>query len=92
MDEKRPKNDIETTLATVYYMKHIMDLTKIGPPHVMTAFKEVGKQVPKDVKQTIRNVKKSRMWLNFADIEDVGTTMQGDNYVEYEMGKKGNNP
>jgi hypothetical protein len=92
VDEKRPKNDIEAALATVYYMKRIMDLPKIGPSHVMTAFKEAGKQIPKDVKQTIRNVKKSRMWLNFADIEDVGITTQGDNYVEYDMGKKVNSP
>jgi ribonucleoside-diphosphate reductase beta chain len=30
----------------------------------MTAFKEVGKPIPVDLKQTFRNVKKSKMWLD----------------------------
>lgn len=87
IQEKSPKNDLETVLATVYYMQHDMALSKIGASHVMTAFKEAGKAIPVDLRQTIRNVKKSRMWLNFTDIEDVRTTTQGDNFVEHEMGK-----
>ena len=61
-------------------------MTKIGPAHVMTALKEAGRAIPVDLRQTIRNVKKSKMWLNFADIEDIRTTTQGDNFVEHEMG------
>ncbi len=87
VDEKNPKNDLETALATVYYMQRFMGLAKLGPAHVMTAFKEAGKAIPVDVRQTIRNVKKSKIWLNFTDIEDVRTTTQGDNFVEHEMGK-----
>jgi hypothetical protein len=87
VEEKSPKNDLEAALATVYYMQHHMGLAKIGPAHVMTAFKEAGKAIPVDVKQTIRNVKKLKIWLNFTDIEDVRTTTQGDNFVEHEMGK-----
>jgi hypothetical protein len=87
VDEKSPKNDLETALATVYYMQHVMALPKIGPAHLMTAFKEAGKAIPVDVKQTIRNVKKLKIWLNFHDIEEVRTTTQGDNFVQHEMGK-----
>jgi hypothetical protein len=68
-------------------MQHVMELAKIGPAHVMTAFKEAKKPYPADIRQTIRNVRNSRMWLNFADIEDIRTTTQGDNFVEHEMGK-----
>lgn len=85
--EKSPKKDLEATLALVYYMQHVMGLPKIGPAHVMTAFKEVGKRIPGDVGQTIRNVKNSKMWLTFNGIEDVRTTTQGENFVEHEMGK-----
>jgi hypothetical protein len=84
VDEKSPKNDLEAALATVYYMQRFMGLAKIGPAHVMTAFKEAGKP---DVRQTIRNVKKLKIWLNFTDIEDIRTTTQGDNFVEHEIGK-----
>lgn len=87
LDEKSPKSDIEVTLAAVYYMQHVMVLTKIGPSHVMTALKAVGMAIPASVRQTIRNVKKTRMWLNYNDIEDVRTTTQGVNFVEHEMGK-----
>ena len=87
LDEKNPKNDIEAALATVYYMQHVTTLSKIGPNHVMTAFKEAGKSIPVDLRQTIRNAKKLKMWVNFTDIDDVRTTTQGDNFVEHEMGK-----
>jgi len=85
--EKSPKKDLEAALVLVYYMQHVMDVPKIGPAHVMTAFKEAGIAVPVDVKQTIRNVKKLKIWLNFIDIEDVRTTTQGENFVEHEMAK-----
>jgi hypothetical protein len=85
VDEKNPKNDLETTLLVVYYMQKFMNLSKIGPEHVMTAFKKAGKPIPADVKQTIRNVKKTKIWLNFSDIEDVRTTTQGENFIDHEM-------
>jgi hypothetical protein len=84
---KAPKNDVEFVLATVYFMQHEMGLSKIGPGHVKTALKEAGISIPVDLKQTIRNVKNTKIWLNFSDIEDVRTTTQGENYVEHEMGK-----
>jgi len=85
--KKNPKNDLEATLAMVYYMQHMMTLSTIGSSHVMTAFKEVEMPIPVDLRQTIRNVKKSKMWLNFNDLDDIRTTTQGDNFVEHEMGK-----
>jgi hypothetical protein len=85
--DKNPRDDLETALATVYYMQNDMAVTKIGPAHVMTAFKEAGKAIPADVRQTLRNVKKSKIWLNFTDLDDVRTTTQGDNFVEHDMGK-----
>ncbi|MBS0538563.1 MAG: hypothetical protein JSR47_07400 [Proteobacteria bacterium] len=87
VEAKSPKSDVETVLVAFYYMQQIMRLANLGPNHVMTAFKEVGKAIPVDLKQTIRNIRKSKMWLNFTDIEDVRTTTQGSNYVEHEMGK-----
>lgn len=87
VDEKAPKNDLECVLATVYYMQHSMTLDKIGPGHVMTAFKEAGKAIPVDLRQTIRNAKSSKIWINFTDLDSIRTTTQGENFVEHEMGK-----
>lgn len=86
LDEKKSASDLDTVLVIVYYLQHVMALPKIGPSHVMTALKEAGIAIPVDLRQTIRNVKKSKMRLNFTDIEDVRTTTQGDNFVEHEMG------
>jgi hypothetical protein len=89
LDEKKSKTDMEATLAMVYYVQHVMGVTKIGPSHVRTAFHEAGKAVPADVRQTIRNIKNNKAWLDFTDIEDIKTTTQGDNFVLHEMGKSG---
>jgi len=87
LEEKKPDTDLEAGLVMIYYMQQMMGLAKIGPNHVLTAFKEAKRAIPADLRQTIRNTKKSRMWLNFTDIEDIRTTTQGDNVVEHEMGK-----
>jgi hypothetical protein len=87
LDTKKPKNDVEFVLSTVYYMQHEIGLPKIGPGHVKTALKEAGISIPVDLKQTIRNLKNRKIWLNFTDIEDVRTTTQGENQIEHEMSK-----
>lgn len=87
IEEKSPANDIEAVLAVVYYMQHTIGLPKIGASHVLTALKAVGIAVPVDLKQTIRNIKKSKMWLNFVDLDEIRATTQGDNFVEHEMNK-----
>jgi len=87
IDEKSPANDREVTVAGIYYMQKVMGLTKITASHVLTAFKEAGKAVPVDVRQTIRNVKSSSARLSYTDMDDIRTTTQGDNFVEHEMGK-----
>ena len=85
--EKNTKNDQELVLVALYYMQHIMTLPKIGPSHLLTAFKDVNKPIPSDLRQTIRNAKNKRIWLNYSDIEDIKTTTQGDNAVLHEIGK-----
>lgn len=86
VDAKAPKNDLEAVVAVTHYMQHTMTLPKIGPNHVMTAFRDIGRAIPVDLKQTIRNVKKTKAWLSFSDIEDIKMTTQGDNLVMHDMG------
>ena len=50
-------------------MQHILALPAIGPSHILTAFKDVGKPVPVDLRGTIRNMKNQKAWLNFTDWE-----------------------
>jgi hypothetical protein len=87
IEQKGAKSDVETVVAVLYFMQQVMKLAKIGPDHVMTAFKDIGKAVPADLRATIRNIKNTKAWLSYTDIEDIRTTTQGDNFVEHDMGK-----
>jgi hypothetical protein len=88
--EKEPKNDMEQVLVLVYYMQHTLALPAIGPGHILTAFKHVGKPVPVDLRATIRNIKNQKVWLTFTDWEAIRVTTQGDNFVEHELGAEKN--
>jgi hypothetical protein len=83
--EKAPRNDMENFLVVIYYMQHVMHLEKIGPGHVRTAMRDVNVPVPLDIKQTLRNMKAKKIWINFSDIEDIRTTTQGQNYIEHDI-------
>ncbi|MGH7050238.1 MAG: hypothetical protein ACREE5_06300 [Acetobacteraceae bacterium] len=87
MQNKSPRTELELALAAVFYMQNFMNVAKIGPSHVMTALKDAGIAVPVDLKGTIRKAKRSKMWLNFTDIEEIRVTTQGGNHVEHEMPK-----
>ena len=88
--EKEPKSDMEQTLVLVYYMQHTLALPAVGPGHILTAFKHVGKPVPADLRATVRNMKNQKVWLNFTGLEAIRVTTQGDNFVEHELGPEGN--
>jgi hypothetical protein len=88
--EKGPKSDMEQALVLVHYMQHTLALPAVGPSHILTAFKDVGKPVPVDLRGTIRNMKNQKAWLNFTDLEAIRVTTQGDNFVEHELGAEKN--
>jgi hypothetical protein len=85
--EKSPVSDMDQILVIGHFLQHNTDLPKFGPGHILGGFKHVGEPVPKDLKQTIRNMRKGKAWLKFSDIEDVRLTTEGDNRVEHELGK-----
>jgi hypothetical protein len=84
--EKDPKKDMEQVLVLMYYMHHTLALPTIGLGHILTAFKEVVKPVPVDLRSTVRNMRDKKVWLSFTDMEATRVTTQGDNYVEHELG------
>ena len=86
-NSKSPGNDMEQVLVLSYYLQHTMGLNEFGPGHVLTAFRHVLKPVPADLKGTIRNMKKTKAWLTFGDIERIRMSTVGDNFVEHELPK-----
>ena len=85
--EKAPGSDIDQILVICYFLQHTLQSGQIGPGHILSGFKHVAKPVPKDLKQTIRNMRDKKAWINFTDIESIGLTTEGDNRVEHVLGK-----
>jgi len=69
--KKAPANDMEQVLVLGYYLKNTVSLDNFGPGHILSAFKHVGKRVPVDLRQTIRNMKKGKIWFNYTDINAI---------------------
>jgi hypothetical protein len=88
--EKNPTSDMDQILVICHFLQHTAQVDKIGPGHVLSGFNHVKKPVPKDLKQTIRNMKTKKAWLRFADMDDIHVTTEGDNRVEHELGKGAN--
>lgn len=85
--DKNPGSDIDQVLVLCYFLQHMLKLETIGPGHILSGFKHVGKPVPKDLKQTIRNIRRNKAWIGFSDIKNIRLTTEGDNRVEHELGK-----
>jgi hypothetical protein len=86
--DRSPTADMEQILVVLYFMQHKMRISKIGANHIITGLKDVGKSIPLDLKQTIRNMRGKKAWVKFSDIEDISTATAGDNHVNHDMGKK----
>lgn len=87
--EKAPANDMEQILVLGYYIQHTIGVNAFGPGHILSAFKHVGKPIPVDLRQTMRNMKKGKVWFAFADVESVRLTTEGENVVEHELPRTG---
>jgi hypothetical protein len=53
---KNAVSDVDVVVASVFYMKRMMQLSKVDASHVMTAFKDLSKPFPLDLKATIRYI------------------------------------
>jgi hypothetical protein len=85
--EKGPNSDMDQILVLCHFLQCSVQSAQISPGHILSGFKHVGEPVPKDLKQTIRNMKEKKAWLNFTDIENIRLTTEGENRVEHELGK-----
>lgn len=85
--EKQPSSDMDQILVICHFFENVLQIPQYGPGHVLTALKHVGKPIPKDLKQTIRNMKEKKVWLKFTDIENIRIATEGGNRVDHKLGK-----
>jgi hypothetical protein len=86
--QKTPNSDMDKVLVICHFLQYTAQCAKIGPGQVLTAFRHVAKPIPRDLKQTIRNIEK-KAWISFnSDIDHVRLTTEGENRVEHQLGKR----
>lgn len=56
--------------------------------HVFTGLKELKVPVPPTLHQVILNTKNRNSWLSFEDMNDINCSIQGSNYIEFDLPKK----
>jgi hypothetical protein len=94
--QKAPATDMEQVLVVGYYLKHMLDVATFGPGHIFAGLKHVNKPIPVDLRQTMRNMKpmvgnkQGKGWFNFTDVDSARLTTEGENVVEHELPRKGN--
>lgn len=86
--EKNPKDDQQKIVVFLYYLAKTLNLQNITPDHIYTCFKDLQEKIPSNLHQAIRNIKDRRRWIDFSTINDIQLTVQGENLVEQELGKK----
>lgn len=62
-------------------MQQHMAMTAIGFGHARSAFEDVNKPVPADLRSTVRNMKKQKTWLNRTTPDAIQVTTIGESYV-----------
>lgn len=78
---------MEQVLVICHYLQEVLDIASYGPGQILSAFRHVGSPVPVDLRQTIRNMKSKKAWVNFTDLESLRTTTEGENFVTYSLPK-----
>lgn len=68
---KAPNSDMDQILVLCHFLQYVLQSTSIGPGHILSGYRHIGKPVPKDLKQTIRNMRDKKAWINFSDIENI---------------------
>jgi hypothetical protein len=88
IDEKRPKDNQERYAVIVYYFKKLFSIDKVGLDHIYTAFKEIDKPVPNNIRGGITVTAARKGWIDTGDVEDIKLAIPGENFVEHDLPKK----
>lgn len=83
--EKKPSNNHDRNVISVYYLEKIMELDTISVDHVFTAYREASWRIPSDVANSVALTAHRKGWIDSSNTEDLCVTAQGLNHVEQDM-------
>lgn len=85
VDEKKPSNQLENCLISVYWLTRIAtEAEKATVERVYTCFKHMKWPVPANLPNTIAQAG-VKGWLDSSNREDLKVVIAGENYVEHQM-------
>jgi len=82
------KSNPEIVLGIVWYCKEKLKIERVTDDHIFTGLKELKVPVPPTLHQVIINTKNRNTWLTFEDMTDITYSIQGSNYIEFDLPQK----
>lgn len=88
IEEKKPSGNIYSTATFVYYLNEILEIPEITPNHIYTCYRELGKKIPANLEQNLRDCASSR--YGYIDYKDnkCEINVKGINFVEQDLPQK----
>ena len=87
--QKSPKDQQEQAAVFVYYLSHMLRVTKVGPNHLYTCFKEVGSRSPTNISKLVTKVVARKGWIDASAGDGYTSSTAGQNFVEHDLPNKG---
>ena len=85
--EKSPTSAQECNAVFIYYLKKMLKIDKVGIEHVYTCYKAVGAKLPGRLYQSLVDTQNRKATIITRDIEGLGISTIGENFVEQELPK-----
>lgn len=84
---KAPKTNIEFNVVAIYYLSKIMDIPSVNIDHVYTCYKEAGKKIPGNLRQSLGDTSSSKYgYINSKD-NNFTIPVRGENLIEHDLPK-----
>ncbi|HVD97008.1 MAG TPA: hypothetical protein VNB90_02315 [Cytophagaceae bacterium] len=86
--KNRFESNPEKILGIIYYCKEILKIDQVNMDHIFTGLKEIKTPIPTSFYQVVVNIKNRNHWIVFDKTDDISLSIQGSNYLEYDLPKK----
>ena len=85
--EKQPKSQHDVNTVSVYYLTDTIKVNPVTIDHVYTCYREAKVRSPPNLANSLATTASRKGYLDTANLEDIGITPRGRNYIEYDLPK-----
>jgi hypothetical protein len=85
--DKSPVSAQDCNAVFIYYLKKMRKVDKVSILHVYTCYKAVGVKVPGRLYQSLLDTQNRKSTIITSNMEDLGISTIGENFVEQELPK-----